>query len=149
MSPDVQGTESFTRQDNPVQCIIHSLTLAQIAAIETTPFTLVPAPGANEFTQILSIISVYTPGTVAATPVALKNYHVKYTDGSTTTASPDVLATSMISTSTRIHDWAAAATALPIGVANKSIELSADAGSLTAGNGTINIIVRFVQHATV
>ena len=144
MSPDVKGSEPFTRQDNPVQVIIHDLTLAQMATFETTPFELVPAPGTGEFTKLLSIRSIYTEGSEAAefgedtffNPIYADDNPLEY--GAPSEAVFD---------DTKIVDWGGYESLLPTTIVGQPVLLKATEGTLTAGNGTVRLIVRFVQHS--
>jgi hypothetical protein len=79
----------------PLRSKTVNLTAADILAISTTPFELVPAPGAGAIVALQSIVLVYHFGTHAFEPNVVASLKVVYAGGATDLTS-DVIAGSFI-----------------------------------------------------
>lgn len=122
-----------------------TLTTAQVLALFTTPVSLIPAPGAGKYIEVLSVVVKTTFNTIAYT--GANALELRYTDGAGTKVTGDIAAALINAAATRIDKAVAvAATSL---VANAAVVAAVPVANPAAGNSpiTIDILYRIVTNA--
>lgn len=114
-----------------------SLSSAQILALNTTPVTLVPAPGAGRAVDVVSVTASLTAGTQYTGSNAVE---VRYTNGSGTKVTGDLAAAWLNSATNRADKAVAAAATLTANAAVVAFVPTANPG---AGTGTVTIDVLY------
>lgn len=119
-----------------------TLTSAQILALNTTPQTLVAAPGAGKSISIDEII-FKAPASGATAYTGANAVEVRYTDGSGAKATGDIAAAALNSVSGRVDKAVAAAVTA---VVNSPVVAVVPTANPAAGNGTVtfDVIYRVV-----
>lgn len=115
------------------------LTSAQILASNTTPITLVPAPGAGKYISVDEVVAKMTFGSVQYT--GANAVEVRYTDGSGVKVTGDLAAAWLNSASTRVDKAIGAAVA--VAVANAAIVVAVPSANPGAGDGTVTLDILY------
>mgnify|MGYP003490041633 FL=1 len=91
---DLSGATSFTGAPGGQQTATVTLTNAQMLALRATPITIIPAPGAGKWIQVLEgcLVFNYT----AVYTESADNLALRYVDGSGAKASADIEATGFV-----------------------------------------------------
>lgn len=133
-----------TWQTFPTLEVTGTLTAAQINALDTTPITLLGAPGANKYYVVENVSIFYNGGTIAFTTSAgLSLYYKEYGNNFV-----EVLpSTTLTSTSDSIRNtYLTTMTLSPLIasniIINDAIEIWADS-TISGGDGTINYSIRY------
>lgn len=127
---------------------IVTVTPAQILALNATPITLVPAPGAGIVLDFLGAIAVYDYNSAAYAVDANEDLVIRYTNGSGAIASTTLEATGFLSaTSDQIRTFKPIVTDLAP-VANSPLVLHMLNGEVIAGNSPLRLTVFFRKVAT-
>jgi hypothetical protein len=123
-----------------------TLTAAQLNALKTTPVSLIPAPGANRFIQVLGITGRYLFGTTAFTLNAgtLKLFYGLVATAKALTADMSALLTQVVNATTIGQAVLGNATLTDAQALNVDIEAGNDgAANYTLGDGTVEFIIEY------
>lgn len=116
-----------------------TLTSAQILALNTTPITIVAAPGAGKYISVDEVVGKLTFNSIAYT--GANNVEIRYTNGAGVKVSGDLASAWLDNASTRVdRAITAAASALP---ANAPIVASVPVANPGAGDGTVTFDVLY------
>lgn len=114
------------------------LTSAQVLALNSTPITLVPAPGAGKYISVDEVVATVNFNSVAYT--GANAVEVRYTDGSGSKVTGDLAAAWLNSASTAgVKSVAAAVTPL----ANAAVVAAVPSANPAAGNSTVKVSVLY------
>lgn len=116
-----------------------TLSSAQILALNSTPVSLIGAPGANKYISVDEIIAKNTFNSVAYT--GANALEVRYTDGSGVKVTGDLAAAFINAASTRVDKAVGAAVA--VAVANAAVVAAVPSANPGAGNGTITFDILY------
>lgn len=108
-----------------------SLNSAQILALNSTPVTLVPAPGAGRAVDVVSVTGSLTAGTQYTGANAIE---LRYTNGSGTKVTGDLAAAWLNSATNRSDKAIAAAATL---TSNAPVVVAVPTANPGAGTGTV------------
>jgi hypothetical protein len=123
----------YLGMDNMLKRTKVTLTSAQILALNTTPITLIPAPGAGKYISVDEIMGQMTFNSVQYT--GANALEIRYTDGSGVKATGDFASAWLDLGSTRTDKVIGAAVA--VAVANAPIVASVPTANPAAGNSTV------------
>lgn len=115
-----------------------TLTSAQILALNTTPITLVAAPGAGYYVSVSEVLAYLTFNTTAYTGTNAAN--ITYTNGSGAAAT-GTLASSFLDSSSSAAVKAVGVAVTP--VANAPIVISVGTANPAAGDSTITVDIAY------
>lgn len=121
------------------------LTTAQVLALHTTPVSLIPAPGAGKYIEVISVVAKTTFNTIAYT--GSNALELRYTDGSGVKVTGDIAAALVNAAATRADKALGAAVAVM--VANAAVVAVVPVADPAAGNSpiTIDVLYRIVTNA--
>lgn len=140
-------SKDIKQQSELLKYIEVELTAAQILALNTTAATLVPAPGADKYLELESIVLMYNYGGTAYTIGSATNLQVKYTNNAGAAASATQAVTGMIDQATdQVRLLPQNGTAITP-VVNAALVLGLAGANVTAGNGTITARVTYRVHS--
>lgn len=122
-----------------------AVTSAELLALNATPKTLVPAPGAGKVLELVSVMAFMNSATPAYAGVAAgEDLTIGYTDGSGVVASTTLETTGFIDqTTAQIRTFKPITTDITP-VVNAPLVLHLESGEITTGTGVLylNILVR-------
>jgi hypothetical protein len=116
-----------------------TLTSAQIKALNSTPITLIAAPGAGKALSVDEIVATMNFGTTQYT--GANAVEIRYTDGSGVKATGDFASAWLDNASTRTDKVIGAAVATA--VLNAPIVASVPAANPAAGDGTVTFDISY------
>lgn len=128
------------------------ITSAQVLALNATPITVVPAPGAGLITMVERWGAYKAAGTAYAGVAAGEDLVLKYTDGSGVVAATPLETTGFVDQATAQTRWAnghatgdGATPGLAIGTAQANAAIVAQllVGEITTGNSDLVIVVHY------
>lgn len=126
-------------ESDAVKSITKTLSTTDIKALNSTPFTLIPAPGTGKYIHVLAIHTLMTFVTAAYT--GSNNVEFRYTNGSGDKVTADYpYAALNIASSTALRCIAGVVTA-QTPVANAAIVAYVPSANPAAGSGTLKIRV--------
>jgi hypothetical protein len=123
-----------------------TLTAAQLNAIKTTPISIIPAPGANRYLQVIGVTARLLFGTTAFTLNAgtLKLFLGPVANAKALTADMSALLTQVVNATTIGQAVLGNATLTDAQALNVPIQIGNDgAANYTLGDGTVEFIVIF------
>jgi hypothetical protein len=118
-----------------------ALTATQTKALFTTPISLVPAPGAGKFIEVLAITATNTFGTIAYTGGNALEF--RYTDGSGTKVTADIASTFINLAAGVQTNSVTGVSGDTVRTANAAVVVRVPTGNPAAGDGIITFIVHY------
>lgn len=140
------GVDKFYRKSQvpgTIQSRQVSLTTAQVLALNTTPVSLISAPGAGKYISIDEIVVKNTFNSIAYT--GANALEIRYTDGSGVKLTGDIPAAFINAAATRVDKVVGVTTA--VAVANAAVVAFVPTANPGAGNSplTFDILYRVVS----
>jgi hypothetical protein len=151
---------SKTGRDQDQEVIGRSITVfvtsAQLLALNATPISIVPAPGAGRFTMVKKWMAYKPAGTAYAGVAAGEDLVLKYTDASGAQVASPIEATGLLDSAAAQTAWAAtkgsadnATPASALAVANAAIVAHLLVGEITTGDTGVFIKVWYDEYPMV
>lgn len=132
------ATKTATYDDQGAQRARVTLTAAQVKALNTTPITLVAAPGAGMYVSVIEVLATLNYGTTQFT--GANNVELRYTNGSGAKVTGD-LASSWLNGSATAAVKAIAAAVTP--VANAAVVAAVPVANPGAGDSTVSVDIYY------
>lgn len=132
------GISSIDCYDSLIQLTTITLTPAQILALNATPITVIPAPGAGKTVFVDYVVARYTGSTTAY--AAGGAVSLQYSAGNAVALTlPATTLTTTTSSDTILGPVATNTTA----AANTAVTVSNATAAFTTGNGTLTLIIHY------
>lgn len=132
---------ALLRRGVVLKTIVKSLTSAQIKALNTTPISLIPAPGAGKFLAIVLLTAKNVFGTVAYTGANALEF--RFTDGSGTKVTADIANTFInVAAGTQI-DTVGGVIADTVMTTNAAVVVRVPTANPGAGDGIITFTIDY------